>query len=202
MVVLLCVMSLLIFVQVIMRYIFNNSLSWSEELARYLFIWMVYLAIGYAAKQRKHIKIDAALWLFPQRIRPYICIVGDIVVLLFSAFIIKTSYELFMKIAMLGQKSAAMGIPMPVSYTHLDVYKRQGQSKVRIFSLPNGRQAVCQAGRRRKNHQSRFHAVLSGRNQYSRLHRQQVRGNGDDPPDGQRMGQSGDQCKRHCSRMD
>ena len=80
-----------------MRYIFNNSLSWSEELARYLFIWMVYLAIGYAAKQRKHIKIDAALWLFPQRIRPYICIVGDIVVLLFSAFIIKTSYELFMK---------------------------------------------------------------------------------------------------------
>ena len=37
MVVLLCVMSLLIFVQVIMRYIFNNSLSWSEELARYLF---------------------------------------------------------------------------------------------------------------------------------------------------------------------
>ena len=46
------------------------------------------------------------------------------------------------------------------------------------------------------------HDVLSGRNQYSRLHRQQVRGNGDDPPDGQRMGQSGDQCKRHCSRMD
>ena len=116
MVVLLCVMSLLIFVQVIMRYIFNNSLSWSEELARYLFIWMVYLAIGYAAKQRKHIKIDAALWLFPQRIRPYICIVGDIVVLLFSAFIIKTSYELFMKIAMLGQKSAAMGIPMQFVY--------------------------------------------------------------------------------------
>ena len=41
---------------------------------------------------------------------------GDIVVLLFSAFIIKTSYELFMKIAMLGQKSAAMGIPMQFVY--------------------------------------------------------------------------------------
>ena len=105
-----------IFIEVVCRYLLFISTAWSEELARYLFIWMVYLAIGYAAKQRKHIKIDAALWLFPQRIRPYICIVGDIVVLLFSAFIIKTSYELFMKIAMLGQKSAAMGIPMQFVY--------------------------------------------------------------------------------------
>ena len=36
---LLSLMSLIIFVQVIMRYLMRNSLSWSEELARYLFIW-------------------------------------------------------------------------------------------------------------------------------------------------------------------
>ena len=36
------VMTLLIFVQVIMRYVLQSSLSWSEELARYLFVWMAY----------------------------------------------------------------------------------------------------------------------------------------------------------------
>ena len=39
---LLSLMSLIIFVQVIMRYLMRNSLSWSEELARYLFIWSIY----------------------------------------------------------------------------------------------------------------------------------------------------------------
>ena len=50
---LLSLMSLIIFVQVIMRYLMRNSLSWSEELARYLFIWSIYLAVSYAAKERK-----------------------------------------------------------------------------------------------------------------------------------------------------
>ena len=40
------VMTVLIFVQVIMRYVLQSSLSWSEELARYLFIWMAYFAIS------------------------------------------------------------------------------------------------------------------------------------------------------------
>ena len=35
-------MSIIIFIQVVMRYAFQNSLTWSEELARYLFVWLVY----------------------------------------------------------------------------------------------------------------------------------------------------------------
>ncbi|MCL2601411.1 MAG: TRAP transporter small permease subunit, partial [Treponema sp.] len=47
-------MVIILFIQVIMRRVFNNSLFWSEELARYMFIWLVYLGISHGARLRKH----------------------------------------------------------------------------------------------------------------------------------------------------
>lgn len=113
-VVLMAAMTLLIFVQVIMRYVFSNSLSWSEELARYIFIWLIYLGISYSAKQMKHVKIEAALLVFPPAWRPWIVIVGDVVLLLFAAFVIYQGAGMvkFQRIL----KSAAMGIPMSYIY--------------------------------------------------------------------------------------
>lgn len=47
---LMSLMTVLIFLQVIMRYVMHNSLSWSEELARYTFVWLIYIAISYGSK--------------------------------------------------------------------------------------------------------------------------------------------------------
>ena len=47
-IILMSVMTIIIFIQVIMRYVMHNSLSWSEELARYCFIWLIYIgAVSY-----------------------------------------------------------------------------------------------------------------------------------------------------------
>ena len=93
-IVLLTGMTLLIFIQVIMRYIFNNSLSWSEELARYFFIWLIYFGISYGAKIRKHLKIEAFLFFFPKKLRVYVEILGDTLFLAFSVFVIIYASEL------------------------------------------------------------------------------------------------------------
>ena len=45
-------MSIIIFVQVVMRYVFHSSLTWSEEMARYLFVWLVYFSVAYTAKKK------------------------------------------------------------------------------------------------------------------------------------------------------
>ncbi|MDO6732383.1 TRAP transporter small permease [Marinovum sp. 2_MG-2023] len=50
-------MAALIFVQVIMRYVFENSLVWSEELVRWLFIWTIWVGIAYAFRSGDHIRI-------------------------------------------------------------------------------------------------------------------------------------------------
>jgi TRAP-type C4-dicarboxylate transport system permease small subunit len=42
------------FIQVLFRYIFHLSLAWSEELARYLFLWLATLAAAYAFKTKSH----------------------------------------------------------------------------------------------------------------------------------------------------
>lgn len=113
---LISLMTLLIFVQVIMRYVMRNSLTWSEELARYVFIWLIYIGISYGAKIMKHIKIEAALGLFPKKVRPIVVMIGDLFFLAFSIFIAYTAYTIVLKQIHLGQQSPAMHIPMWIIY--------------------------------------------------------------------------------------
>ena len=110
-------MTVILFVQVVMRYVLQSSLSWSEELARYLFVWLIYLGISYGAKIMKHIKIDAALGIFPGKIRPWIVILGDLIFLGFALYICYSSYGLVKKQIMIGQVSPAMQMPMWILYS-------------------------------------------------------------------------------------
>ncbi|WP_242975063.1 TRAP transporter small permease [Anaerovirgula multivorans] len=115
-IVLMSLMTITIFIQVIMRYVMHNSLVWSEELARYLFIWLIYLGISYGAKIMKHIKIEAALGLFPSKARPMIILLGDVIFLGFSMFIAYTSFTVVQRQIVLGQASPAMHMPMWIIY--------------------------------------------------------------------------------------
>ena len=72
-------MSIIIFVQVVMRYVFHSSLTWSEEMARYLFVWLVYFSVAYTAKKEAHIRIDAAINIYPKKARPYVEILSEII---------------------------------------------------------------------------------------------------------------------------
>jgi TRAP-type C4-dicarboxylate transport system permease small subunit len=110
-------MSILLFIQVVMRRVFGNSLTWSEELARYIFIWLIYFGISYGAKAMKHIKIEAFLAVFPRRIRPLVKILGALLFLVFALFIIYTAFELVQKQIKLKQRSPAMHVPMWVVYS-------------------------------------------------------------------------------------
>lgn len=54
----LAVMVAVIFMQVVMRYVFNNSPSWSEEFARYLFIWFSWMGVSAGLKDGEHLKVE------------------------------------------------------------------------------------------------------------------------------------------------
>jgi len=112
--VLMCVMTIIIFIQVIMRYVFKNSLAWSEEFARYCFVWLIYVGAAYACRKMQHIKIDASLLLFPKKVRPYIVILGELLVITFSVYILLTGTSLMNFQIAYNKVSPAMEIPMAV----------------------------------------------------------------------------------------
>lgn len=87
-VIFLALMSIIIVLQVFFRYVLNNSLSWSEELARYLFIWMIYIGISYGVKMDKHICVDAVYTFMPKSIKRGYAIVAYVLFLIFAVAIV------------------------------------------------------------------------------------------------------------------
>lgn len=109
---LMTLMTIIIFIQVIMRYVFQNSLTWSEEFVRYCFIWLVYIGASYGCKRGAHIKIDAALKMYPQKLKKYVVILGDLCVLILAAYIITTGIHLVGFQTAYDKVSPAMGLPL------------------------------------------------------------------------------------------
>ena len=101
--------TLLIFVQVVMRYVFNNSLSWSEELARYVFIWQIWLGTSVSMKGNDHIRMDMLV----------LAIVANVILLLFCVFLVKYGFDLVMSMKARGNSSTALKIPMWIVYASL-----------------------------------------------------------------------------------
>lgn len=75
------------FTQVVLRYAFGSSLSWFDEINRYLFIWMVFLATSLAALEGSHIVIDVFSANASSRTRVVLSLVGDAAFVAFALII-------------------------------------------------------------------------------------------------------------------
>ena len=119
----LTVLSILIFVvvflQVLFRYLLRQPLFWSEELPRYLLIWMSFLAAAVAQKQDAHINITLCLAPLSARARRLLKILTDAVILAFL-WILIYSGGLVTSITA-HHRSTALQLPMGLVYAALPV---------------------------------------------------------------------------------
>ncbi len=75
---------LCVLAQVVLRYAFNNPLTWSEELARYLFIWCAFLGWIIASRRRSHLAMTFVVERMPRRAQTAVAVVVQLATLLFA----------------------------------------------------------------------------------------------------------------------
>lgn len=104
-----------VFIQVIMRYVFSRSLSWSEELTRYMFVWIIYLGVNLGIRGENQIKIDILDLAIHGKGRKILHVIQHIISILACAAGMMGSYYLI-KIGFLA-KSPTLHAPMWLIYT-------------------------------------------------------------------------------------
>jgi len=75
----------IIFGQVIFRYIFRAPPFWTEELARYIFIWVCFIGAAYAFKKKEHITLTIIYQYLPPSLSFYYRHVINLIILLMLA---------------------------------------------------------------------------------------------------------------------
>lgn len=112
MVLFLAAMTLIMGIQVFSRYALGASLSWSEELTRYIFIWAGFLSVSYCTKKCISIKIEQFVALFPKRGKALFKVVNHTLELVLFLYLIPFAWKYLMSAVASGQTSPALGLPM------------------------------------------------------------------------------------------
>lgn len=107
-------MLLLVFGQVITRYVFNYTPSFGEELARYLFVWVVFLSLPLVAKHGGHMAIETITNRVHGATLKFLNILADIFSITFLAIMVVCGIQMVMRTSY--QTSPAMMIPMSWVY--------------------------------------------------------------------------------------
>lgn len=117
--ILMIAISIITFVQVIFRYVFNNSLFWSEEVGRYLLIWITFLGAAVGVNKGAHIGIDFIYSKIPDRYKVFFNFFINITGMIFGFLMLYYGTKLSYFVRM--QKSSALLIPMSVPYSAVAV---------------------------------------------------------------------------------
>jgi len=109
-------MTIVIFWQIIARFVLQSSLPWSEELARYLMAWAVFIGASIAAADGAHIGITALVDRFSRKTSHNVRLVAVIFSLIFAILMVYLGIIIIGFLIKTGQQSPSMRIPMYIPY--------------------------------------------------------------------------------------
>ncbi len=111
---LLVTVSVVVLLQVLMRYLFAYPNPWSEEVSRFCFIWLSLLGAALAVEYRAHFRFDQVTKGLAPRLRRAVETGARVVVLIFALLLVGTGIVLMDLTA--GERSAALNLPIALVY--------------------------------------------------------------------------------------
>lgn len=110
-------MTIVILMQVVFRYVFNNALSWSEEVARYMMVWMTFLVAPIAYRKGLNVGLDLLGSVLPARAMAVLGIVIHVLVILLILALFRETIGMLDR----GLRITAQTFQVPMFYIYLAV---------------------------------------------------------------------------------
>lgn len=110
----LAVMGIVLFSQVIARYCFRSPLIWSEELARYLQVWITFFGIGYGIRNKAHIEMTFLYNRCNEKFQKISTLITDIIIIGCIIIFLPGAFRFLMDQNLI--KSSAMEVNMALIY--------------------------------------------------------------------------------------
>ena len=104
--------SVILFVNVVLRYVFNSGWEWAEEVARYTIVWLVFLGGSVCARKGMHLAVDAVTVRMKPQGQRTIRIIVDTLCIIFCLFLLFAGKELVDLAYETEQVTAALEFPI------------------------------------------------------------------------------------------
>lgn len=119
-------MTLITFVQVVLRYVFGESLVWSLEATTYTAAWLVLIGMSYGVRTKSHIVVDLVTSRLGERAARTVALFAFAACLIYCALMIAGSAAFVRRLFTLGNYARDIALPrwllvgiMPVAFTLL-----------------------------------------------------------------------------------
>jgi TRAP-type C4-dicarboxylate transport system permease small subunit len=84
-----------VLLQVFYRYVLQSPLTWTEEVARYSFIWTVLLGAAFAVRRKEHVAMNLLFDRFPKSVQRYVTVVINGIILISLIYLLPVSWSFF-----------------------------------------------------------------------------------------------------------
>ena len=113
--VMLAIMVVLVFSNVVLRYIFNSGITITEEMSRWMFVWLTFIGAVIAIHRRAHLGTDALVGRLPAAGKRACLVVGHLLMLWICWLLAKGSWQQVQINATVT--APASGLPMAIVYS-------------------------------------------------------------------------------------
>ena len=86
-------MTIITFINVVLRYGFNTGIIWGLEAVTFLFAWLVLFGMSYAVKVTAHLGVDAVINLFNDGPRKVLAVIAGLICVIYAGLLMKGAWD-------------------------------------------------------------------------------------------------------------